>query len=163
MASEWLRPNHESQKGLRTRPRTCVRVLFHETPKAACALHIALCRCTALCPSFNSHSTAIQCRAVNNLWSLWVSCGNGRKSRTKINPCTRLRSIPHVEKRKLNRRDVRSAELFSVRLLSAHLASLWLIPHAIHERAQLSRARWMPQLAQRFRFDLTNALAGHCK
>lgn len=26
--------------------RTCVRVLLQQTPKAACALHIALCRCT---------------------------------------------------------------------------------------------------------------------
>src|SRR5882724_3820155 len=38
-----------------------------------------------------------------------------------------------------------------------------LVAHSIQERPQLSRARWMPQFPQRFRLDLTNALASYGK
>jgi hypothetical protein len=36
-----------------------------------------------------------------------------------------------------------------------------LISHAIHKRAQLAQPRRMPQLAQRFGFDLADAFAGY--
>src|SRR5205085_4479013 len=38
-----------------------------------------------------------------------------------------------------------------------------LVVHAVHERAQLTRARRMSQLAQRLRLDLPYALARHRK
>jgi hypothetical protein len=36
-------------------------------------------------------------------------------------------------------------------------------PDPIHKRQQLARPRWMPQLAQRFGFDLVDAFAGNCE
>src|SRR5208337_5402898 len=35
-----------------------------------------------------------------------------------------------------------------------------LVPYPVHERPQLSRARWMPQLSQRLGLNLPDAFAG---
>ena len=39
----------------------------------------------------------------------------------------------------------------------------FLVPYPIEKCPQLSRSRGVPQLAQRFRLDLTYALASHCE
>src|SRR5580700_1071244 len=38
-----------------------------------------------------------------------------------------------------------------------------LVPHSIHKRPQLARARGMSQFAERLGFDLADAFAGYCK
>src|ERR1700729_2477812 len=38
-----------------------------------------------------------------------------------------------------------------------------LVAHSVHKCPQLSRARGMPQFAQRLGFDLSNAFAGNCE
>ena len=72
---------HDSPGRASHQARTCVRVLFQQTPKAACALPIALCRCTRLCPRRHFGTSTNGSAPVQKLWSLWVSCGNKRKRR----------------------------------------------------------------------------------
>jgi len=81
---------HESLGRAPNQARTCVRVLLQQTPKAVCALPIALCRCTGLCPRCHFGTSTNGVAPVQKLWSLWVSCGKGRKSRKEILRLRRL-------------------------------------------------------------------------
>src|SRR5580658_1185252 len=49
------------------------------------------------------------------------------------------------------------------RLRRTRLALFNLVPDSVHKRPQLSRARGMPQFAQRLGFDLSDAFAGNCE
>jgi len=99
----WLRPCHESPGRASNQARTCVRVLLQRTPKAGCALHIALCRCTGLCPRLQLGTSTNGGAPVQKLWSLWVSCGKGRKSGEKLDDCTGLSSVS-LQKRQRRKR-----------------------------------------------------------
>src|SRR5271165_2200369 len=61
-----------------------------------------------------------------------------------------------------NRRHDRSRAFFNYLVFSVTLCFCGekpLVPHAIHERAQLPRTRWMTQFAQGLGFDLADAFA----
>jgi len=116
----WLRPCRKSLGRVPDTARTCVRVLLQLTPKAVCALHIALCRCTRLCPMYHFGTSQNWSVLVQKLWSSRISCGNERKNREKLTLCTGVSSIARLIRiRKANPRNVECADSFVLFGLSA--------------------------------------------